>query len=147
LTQKTNQFNLTTKRYLENDILNLDNKSNLIFCASVSDRFGDSGITAAGIVIFKENEAIIDSYLLSCRILGREIEISLIKTVINYIYEQGVKRIKAKYIPTIKNRQTEDFYDKLGFSSTILPDGSKDYLLELREEISINNLSGIILNI
>jgi len=147
LTQKTNQFNLTTKRYIESDILELDNSSNLIFCASVSDRFGDSGITAAGIIISHDNEALIDSYLLSCRILGREIEFALIKTILNYFFQRGVKIIKARYVPTMKNKQTEDFYDKLGFSCTTFQDGSKDYYMEMGEQFNMNNLFRITLNI
>lgn len=146
LTQKTNQFNLTTKRYTEPEISDLNNKGNLVFCASVSDRFGDNGITAVGIVLLNGHAASIDSYLLSCRILGREIESALIRVVLNYLFENGIHTIESKYIPTLKNRQTEAFYDKLGFIPTVHPDGKKDYTLNMTEPFSIDNLFTIVLN-
>ena len=147
LTQKTNQFNLTTKRYSESEIAEMNSSNNLIFCASVSDKFGDNGITAAGIILTRDSEAEIDSYMLSCRILGREVEFAVIKTVLNSLFAKGVRTIKSTYIPTLKNRQTENFYDLLGFSSKTLPDNSKEYLLEITELFTIENLFTINLNI
>jgi FkbH-like protein len=147
LTQKTNQFNLTTKRYSEPEIVEINSSNNLIFCASVSDKFGDNGITAAGIILTRDSEAEIDSYMLSCRILGREVEFAIIKTVLNSLFVKGVRTIKSTYIPTLKNRQTENFYDLLGFSSKALPDNSKEYLLEITEPFTIENLFTINLNI
>lgn len=140
LTQKTNQFNLTTKRYTEFDISKLNDEGNLIFCASVSDRFGDNGITAAGIILLKDHVACIDSYLLSCRILGREIEVALIKTVLNYLFWQGINTIESQYIPTLKNKQTANFYEKMGFNAKALSDGIKEYSLTMNEPYAIDNL-------
>ena len=72
LTLKTNQFNLTTRRYQEEEIRNLSNDTNFsVGCAQVLDKFGDNGVT--GVYIVKKNEMywIIDTFLLSCRIMGR----------------------------------------------------------------------------
>jgi FkbH-like protein len=146
LTQKTNQFNLTTRRYTEHEVSDLNNNGNLIFCASVSDKFGDNGITVAGLIFVNANEAIIDNYLLSCRILGREIESTILKTILNYLFENGVRTIKAEYLPTMKNKQTEDFYDKLGFESRSVEGKGKKYSLEMNEPYVIDNLSTINLN-
>jgi len=146
LTQKTNQFNLTTRRYTEPEINKLVEAGNLVFCAAVSDKFGDSGITAVGIVGFGHNKATIDNYLLSCRILGREIELAIIKTVLNHLFEKGYKHIESKYLPTLKNKQTENFYEKLGFKPEVKPDGSKEYELGMSTPFAMNDLFTIQLN-
>ena len=75
LTNKTNQFNLTTKRYTEAEIENKMNSSNFnVIALSVSDRFGDFGITGVAILETDDSITSIDTFLLSCRILGRKIE-------------------------------------------------------------------------
>lgn len=74
LTLKTNQFNLTTKRYQEEDIKQLLNESYLVECVKVEDKFGDNGITGVFIVKKQKKEWFIDTFLLSCRIMGRGIE-------------------------------------------------------------------------
>jgi len=120
LTLKTNQFNLTTKRYQEEEIRKLtDDKNFLVGCAQVQDKFGDNGITGVFIVDKHNSEEwFLDSFLLSCRIMGREIE----KAILNYIIDQAkknnVKKIVAKYVPTQKNKPVESFLPKCGFSQS-----------------------------
>lgn len=112
MTQKTNQFNLTTIRRTEEDILKLSlNKNYRIYSMSVSDKFGDSGITLMAIVEVNRNEATIDSYLLSCRVLGRGIENVFLKLIINDLFENdNVHEIYARYEQSKRNRQTKEFY-------------------------------------
>ena len=117
LTLKTNQFNLTTKRYQEKNIKQFaENPNMLIGCAQVEDKFGDNGIT--GVFIVNKNnpkEWELDTFLLSCRIMGREIE----KGVMNYLIEEAkkdnVERIIANYIPTEKNKPVENFLTSCNF--------------------------------
>lgn len=111
MTQKTNQFNLTTKRYTESDIQSRMDAGWEIYCMRASDRFGDSGIT--GCMMIHENE--IDTFLLSCRILGKGIEQVFLKTVLAIMKQKGVLTIKARFIPSMKNVQVADFYDNCGF--------------------------------
>ena len=111
ITQKTNQFNLTTKRYTDTDIRGFLKQGWNIWCISVADRFGDNGIT--GTILINGEE--IDTLLLSCRILGKGIEIVFVKKIIEILKTQGVKTLNAKYIPTVKNTQVKDFYEKCGF--------------------------------
>jgi FkbH-like protein len=135
LTQKTNQFNLTTRRYTETDINGFVAKGHLVACASVSDKFGDNGITAVGIMTRDgHTQAAIDSYLLSCRVLGRGIEEAFLKALLNHLHRDGIKEVTAEYLPTRKNMQTEMFYEKMGFSVTAKENGSKKYRLSLRNE-------------
>lgn len=116
LTQKTNQFNLTTKRYAENDISNFMSQGHKVYSVSVTDKFGDNGITAVCIMTTLSNsQAEIDTLLLSCRILGRSIEFALVKKLLNMAFENGINEVFAFYLPTAKNIQTADFYDRLGF--------------------------------
>jgi len=117
LTLKTNQFNLTTKRYQEEEIAkfsSLDNK--IVECVQVSDKFGDNGITGTYIVEKKnDDEWIIDTFLLSCRIMGRGVEEIMMNQIIEKAKLSGIKRLKGKFIPTSKNKPAENFYEKLGF--------------------------------
>ena len=111
LTLKTNQFNLTTKRYQESDIKDMINNSNyLVGYAQVEDKFGDNGITGV-FIIKKENERewLIDTFLMSCRIMGRDIEKGIMAHIINKAKESGVEKIKANFFPTQKNKPVEDF--------------------------------------
>jgi len=117
LTLKTNQFNLTTKRYQESDIEKFSNDDNyLIGCAQVLDKFGDNGITGV-FIVRKDNskEWFLDTFLMSCRVMGREVEKGLLGHIINKAKESGVERIKAQFIPTQKNKPIENFLPTCGF--------------------------------
>lgn len=116
LTLKTNQFNLTTKRYQEDDIkrFSQDDKY-LVGCAQVEDKFGDNGITGVFIVKKDRQEWLIDTFLLSCRIMGREVEKAIMGHIINLAKKEGAQKVKAQYIPTQKNKPVEEFLPGCGF--------------------------------
>ena len=127
MTQKTNQFNLTTKRYTDADVKGFLANGWKIWCISVADRFGDNGIT--GCVMVNGDE--IDTFLLSCRILGKGIEQAFIKKVLALLKESGAVSIKAAYLPTAKNVQVKDFYEKCGFICEKETEGGKHYVIDL----------------
>ena len=129
MTQKTNQFNLTTKRYTDADIMNLHQEGCKIWCISVEDKFGDNGIT--GLIIVKGNT--IDELLLSCRILGKGIEFAFVKTILKALRDAGANEIYAEYIPTAKNSQVSDFYDRCGFMLIDESNQVKKYKINLSE--------------
>ncbi len=117
LTLKTNQFNLTTKRYQEEEIRNLTLDDNfLVGCVQVQDKFGDNGITGI-FIIDKHNsdEWFLDSFLLSCRIMGRSVEKAIMAYIIEEAKKNNVKKIIGKYIPTPKNKPIENFLSDCGF--------------------------------
>jgi FkbH-like protein len=145
MTQKTNQFNLTTRRYTEADVQQRIDQGWRVFCMSVRDRFGDSGITAAVFLEPSDNVTVnIDSLLLSCRILGKGIEEAFIKTVFNLLRLDGYRHITAEYLPTAKNGQTADFYDRMGLTCVRTDDsGAKHYSLDLNEMFEIKNCYNI----
>ena len=130
MTQKTNQFNLTTRRYTESDLNAMLANGAKIYCLSVSDRFGDSGIT--GCIIVKEG--MIDEFLLSCRILGKGIEKAFLSEVLGLLKKDGLTKLRAEYIPTAKNEQVKYFYEKNGFTLASEDEGgAKQYTLNLSE--------------
>lgn len=145
MTQKTNQFNLTTRRYTEADVQQRIDQGWRVFCMSVRDRFGDSGITAAIFLEPSDDVTVnIDSLLLSCRILGKGIEETFIKTVFNLLRLDGYRHITAEYLPTAKNGQTADFYDRMGLTCVKTDDsGAKHYSLDLNEMFEIKNCYNI----
>lgn len=116
LTLKTNQFNLTTKRYQEEEIRNLSNNTDFsVGCAHVFDKFGDNGIT--GVYIIKKNKKhwLIDTFLLSCRIIGRGIENAILSQIMIDAKANGIEEIRAEFIPTQKNKPAENFLSDFGF--------------------------------
>lgn len=137
MTQKTNQFNLTTKRYSESEVRMKKGEGWHIYTLSVSDKYGDYGMT--GCMMIKGNE--IDEFLLSCRILGKEIETAFAKSVLKILKGNGVRLVKATFVPTLKNAQVENFYDKLGFSVDRKgEDGVKEYVCDLKDvDLSIKD--------
>ena len=117
LTLKTNQFNLTTRRYQEEEIRNLSNDTNFsVGCAQVLDKFGDNGVT--GVYIVKKNETYwtIDTFLLSCRIMGRGVENAILSQILKEAKLNGVKELRAEFIPTSKNKPAENFLADYGFT-------------------------------
>lgn len=143
MTQKTNQFNLTTKRYTDADVRERLQAGWKIWCIGVADRFGDNGITGCIMV----NDDTIDTFLLSCRILGKGIEKAFIKSVLQLLKSDGLKSAWAHYVPTAKNGQVQDFYDLCGFSCvTEEADGKKSYVIDLEDaDLSIKPYYHIIL--
>lgn len=141
LTQKTNQFNLTTKRYTDAEIRNFVENGWDIWCLKVSDRFGDSGIT--GCVMVNGND--IDTYLLSCRVLGRNIEDAFIKQVLLLLKNKNIDTVKAHYIQSTKNKLVENYWSKIGFQLISQTGLEKDYELNLMNtELVIENYYHIV---
>ena len=131
MTQKTNQFNLTTHRYTDADVRGFLENGWKVWCIGVADKFGDNGITGA---IMVKPDGDVDTFLLSCRILGKGIEIAFVKKIFTLLAEAGITELKAQYLPTAKNAQVKDFWEKVGFTCTTEnEDGSKDYILALKD--------------
>lgn len=132
LSLKTNQFNMTTKRYQTADIKKmLVSREYTAYCCSVSDRFGDSGITGCCVIKLDGEEAYIDTFLLSCRVLGRNVEYAFLTSVIKLLREKGIRRFTAKFIPTAKNTVNSGFFEKAGFR--VIASNEESTLFELNE--------------
>lgn len=127
LINKTNQFNLTTRRYTQSEVeAMMQSADNLTFQIRLVDRFGDNGII--GIVIARCEGSVcdIDTWLMSCRVLGRRVEEAITAELVRCLHSRGIKTLTGRYIPTAKNALVRDHYQKLGFKRV---DGSNDDLL------------------
>lgn len=135
LTQKTNQFNMTTKRYTESDIERYTN-ANLyeVFSGSVEDKFGDNGLTILAILkedLIDSHIAYLDTLLMSCRVIGRNIEYSFMDYIVKWLNKKNYEILKAEYRPTNKNMQVCNLYEKLGFNLIEENNGNKTYELDI----------------
>jgi FkbH-like protein len=116
LTQKTNQFNLTTRRYTSNEIKSfVEDPSFLVVAMDVVDKFGSYGTTGFAICRVNDGEAEIDTLLMSCRILGRNIEFRFIHQLVQLLKKRSAIKVSAEYLKTSKNAQVSGFYLKAGF--------------------------------
>ena len=135
LTLKTNQFNLTTRRYQEEEIKNFSSNTKFIVgCAQVLDKFGDNGIT--GVYIIKKNDKswLIDTFLLSCRIMGRGVENAILSQILLDAQKNGIDEIQAEFIPTQKNQPAENFLSDFGFKKQ-----DEMWIYKLNNEIKLPN--------
>lgn len=137
LTQKTNQFNLTTRRYSVADIEAFMNDPDAaVYAMSVSDRYGDMGLTGVLIARRCDTAAVIDTLLLSCRVLGRQLEFAFVDLCLGALAGAwGSMTWRAEYLPTAKNAQVEDFWDRVGFVAEPEGGGGKRYSLDRRPSI------------
>jgi FkbH-like protein len=139
LTQKTNQFNMTTRRYSEGDIKNFSGSSSHdVLYIKVNDKFGSSGLVGVSILEYKNKEAWIDSFLLSCRILGRGIENVFLKSTLMAAQKHGSRIVRADYIPSAKNSLAESFYPENGFTLQAAQEKTKTYNFSL-DRLDKNN--------
>jgi FkbH-like protein len=116
LTQKTNQFNLTTRRYTEPQIAEMAKKPEWhIFSIRVRDRFGDHGLVGVAITHDKGEQCEVDTFLLSCRVIGRTVETALLAHLAESAAQRGRKRLEGWFLPTRKNAPARDFYGQHGF--------------------------------
>ena len=117
LTQRSNQFNLRTVRYSEDDIKQLAQAPEVIDMAfSLKDRFGDHGLIA--VVVMRPIDAeslLVDTWLMSCRVLKRGMECFTLNQMVEAARSRGYKRIVGEYLPTPKNGMVANHYPELGF--------------------------------
>ena len=119
LFNKTNQMNLSTRRVSESELYGLcEQVSNSFFCIKVEDKFGDYGLTGIIGLHNNKNTLFITDFILSCRVMGRKVE----ETMLNFIFSKaeslGLRLVKAEYLPTSKNKPCLDFFRKQQFIET-----------------------------
>jgi FkbH-like protein len=130
LTQKTNQFNLTTRRYSDAQIHALrEDPSVDVILLRLKDRFGDSGLTGVCIMRYDGERALIDTFLLSCRVLGRGVEDAFLIQCMKRARLKGCTSAIGEYLPTAKNHQVRDFYPQRAFAP--VASGNPPFCFEL----------------
>jgi FkbH-like protein len=133
LTQKTNQFNLTTRRYTEPQIAEMAKQPEWhIFSIRVRDRFGDHGLVGVAIAHDQGEQCEVDTFLLSCRAIGRTVETALLAHLAESAAQRGCKRLVGWFLPTKKNAPARDFYQQHGFERQELNDSGSLWTLDLK---------------
>jgi FkbH-like protein len=130
LTQKTNQFNLTTRRFNESEIAKFSSSiEHDVLWVRLSDQFGDYGIVGAAILHHIDRRVEIGTFLLSCRALGRQVEQAFLREVLAIAHAKGARVATGYYLPTAKNAQVASFFPLNGFSEIEAPsdDGGRTF--------------------
>ncbi len=134
LLNKTNQFNTNTVRMnmseIQQYIADINHK---VFVANVADKYGDNGLVSIIMINLDGSDAYVENFLMSCRVMGRQIEDAIISTVEKYMGDNGVKNIYSSYIPTAKNVPVRDLWERLGYNLVNECDGEKKYIKHLGE--------------
>jgi FkbH-like protein len=121
LFNKTNQFNTTTRRYTQEEVVSLASATEpLTLQFRLADKYGDNGLVSAMILRpdSKQSDVFeIDNWVMSCRVFGRELEYEAMNIAVDEARRRGIKAFRAKYIPTAKNGVVGQLYPNLGFSS------------------------------
>ena len=117
LTNKSNQFNLTTRRYTQEEIEKIANNPVMIpLYGNLKDKFGDNGVVTVVIGEQEQNDLHIRLWLMSCRVLKRDMEFAMMDEVVRHCKQRKINRILGYYYPTAKNGMVKDFYQTQGFT-------------------------------
>ena len=132
LTQKTNQFNLTTKRFTELQLAAAAAEPGCrVYTVRVQDRFGDNGIV--GVCITRDAGAVceIEAFLMSCRVIGRTVETAMLSFLVGECRARGCERLEGWFLPTRKNAPAAAFYSSHGFEAAAEREGATRWSLPL----------------
>jgi FkbH-like protein len=132
LTQKSNQFNLTTLRQTPGEIRErMESANGCVYSLTVIDKFGSAGLTGVAVLSWADQTARIDAFLMSCRVIGRGVEFSVWSHLAAEAVRHGCLTLEAEFKPTPKNAQVADFYDRLGLAPVENGDGTKRYRIAI----------------
>lgn len=134
LTNKSNQFNLTTLRCTVGDIAAFaDDDSYVTLYGSLNDKFGDNGIVSIAAGKVTGDTLDITLWLMSCRVLKRDMELVMLDKMVSFASSKGVRYLKGRYLPSAKNKMVKDFYDgTLGFEKISEGEnGEREYILDI----------------
>jgi FkbH-like protein len=147
LTQKTNQYNVTTRRYTEQQIAEFAaDPAYGVYSIRVADRFGDNGIVGVVITRTEQDVCEIDTFLLSCRVIGRTIETAMLGFLTDVSRANGAGVLQGWFIPSKKNTPVKDLYASHHFKAVESNNGATLWSLNL-EEASIPFPEWIRMNI
>jgi FkbH-like protein len=134
LIKKTNQFNLTTKRHSEAQIAAFaDDPNHAVYAVRVADRFGDNGLVGVCVTRREDDACEIDTFLLSCRVIGRTVETAVLSFLAEESQARGLSRLEGWFLPTRKNKPSESVYPTHGFELRQKTDAGTQWALNLQE--------------
>ncbi len=141
LTNKSNQFNLTTKRFSQSEIEAIaENENYITLYGKLEDKFGDNGVVSVVIGEVEGNILHIRLWLMSCRVLKRDMEFAMMDTLVEKCKEQGIDTIYGYYYPTAKNAMVKEFYSLQEFTKTWEDEqGNTTWIYEIPAEYVCKN--------
>ncbi|MGN0656367.1 MAG: HAD-IIIC family phosphatase [Ruminiclostridium sp.] len=132
LTNKSNQFNVTTRRYTESEMEQVYKSPEYIrLYGKLIDKFGDNGVVSVVIGRIKEKELHIDLWLMSCRVLKREMELAMLDRLVYECRKKGIEKIYGYYYPTAKNGMVKELFGSFGFTKISDREGNTVWELPL----------------
>ena len=132
LINKSNQFNLTTRRRTEAEVQALIGQPDYVsFCVRLQDRFGDHGLISIVIGRARGGAIEIDTWLMSCRVLKRQVEEIALNELARLARVKGCSRLEGVYLPTAKNEMVRDYYPRMGFQPRNVTSERAEFVLEL----------------
>lgn len=132
LFNKTNQFNLTTKRYQADDVTRfLESEEYRVYNLHVADRFGDHGLVGAAVICKQGEEWRIDSLLMSCRVMGLGVETAFLERIYSDARKEQAVTLIGEYVQSKKNQPVKEFYAQHGFSLVKDEDGRQEWTLNM----------------
>ena len=148
LTNKSNQFNLTTKRYTQTEMENVLNDNRYIrLYGKLTDKFGDNGVVSVVIGHKEDNNLHIDLWLMSCRVLKRNMEYAMLDTLVNKCVENNIKNIYGYYYKTAKNAMVKDLFSDFGFElMSENENGNRVFVFNINNYTPKNNIIKIYNN-
>jgi len=141
LTNKSNQFNLTTKRYTQSEMEQTAcDESCIRLCGRLEDKFGDNGIVS--VVIGRQNGEVVDIelWLMSCRVLKRDMEFAMLDRLCEEAVKRGAKKLRGYYYKTAKNKMVSSLYETFGFTKVSQNDEDTVWELSLEGYVNKNNV-------
>ena len=141
LSNKSNQFNLTTHRYTVSEIEEISKDENYIpLYGKLIDRFGDNGLVSVLIGHIKEGICDMDLWIMSCRVLKRDLEYAMMDELVKKCKEKGISKIIGHYYPTAKNNMVKDFYSLQGFTKVSEDEkGNTDWEFVISDNYKLKN--------
>jgi FkbH-like protein len=140
LSQKSNQFNLTTHRYSVAEIEQMmEGDSHAVYSLVVSDKFGNAGLTGVVVIRYEGRVATIENFFMSCRVIGRGVETCIWTRIVADAVKRGCNELSAEFIPSAKNAQVADFYDRLGIPMTKESNGARQYTIATADFVAPAN--------
>lgn len=141
LSQKSNQFNLTTRRYSVPEVEQfMQCMNHAVYSLVVSDKFGSAGLTGVAVIHYDKAIAKVKNFFMSCRVIGRGVETCIWERILADAVKRGCTELHAEFIPSAKNAQVHDFYERLGMpliKSDI--DGVKSYSSHITDFVPPSN--------
>jgi len=135
---KTNQFNVTTRRHKMQNLRDfMADPRSIHFSLSLRDSFADHGLVAVMIAFVENEAATIDTWLMSCRVIGRTVEQEMLAHLAARAAEAGCKVLRGTYIPTTKNAMVKDLFARLGFDRTAGSEAGSEWQLALENRLPL----------